>query len=713
MSVNPSQPYGPLPNQQAEPPQVGVLVTATPTETNRLVGNMDDQQLAAFESDVKVLPASERETLLNALAGKLEADNLVLMHDVFGAGDVAAAVDARANPVHRADYLAITGSGGVGGAGGVTTATTALTDTNALQDLQSDYADAKADADKLNEELNTFLLRAGPMTDEQRAKFIEEFRAADGHAEIYKAEADAAKALGDYVEENRDALLEAAAKDPAIARQVVDLLGDLADSGNGQIALDMLGKIMADPSSDLGKAFATHTPELEGALLERISSAAATEIIASHDGDLDAAIADLKTAFQPFKDVKGLYDGINGGVGSFKDGLAMMDAIAAGDFDALKKLGDDFGKASPFARAMSAVGVVVGAVKAGQSGQEGEYLEAVQGFAAAGEAGLNLLAGATKHLTDAGKFAQYADDAAKFARFAAKLAPGLGVIASATSAAINIQKAADGANVGYAFAIVGDVFSMLGSAVALIPGGGTAAGAIVGSIGAVISAIGGFIGDAIDKHQTKEELRGYLEATGMDKDTIELMLASGESQNRVAAELGVTGEQWQAMLADDPMLAYVPYMFKEVADAYGLQGDQVVELFNKLRDDNPDAMIELVREFGEKPELGRNYGPQVREFLESHFPTAHDYARGQEVSDTNPDGTPKSAADKAKDDYSGIERGTMNDTLAAVEALLAANTDTGYRTELLKQLVANEPFLSLEVVYMLCGDYGVDPNKVI
>lgn len=705
MSVNPSHPYGPLPHQQPEPPPppVETLATATSEEANETVQDMDPEAMAQFESDVQALPVNEREALLNELAGKLEAENLVRVHGAFGADAVAAAVDARANSATRADYLVLTG---------VAAKPASLTGTTELQGLQKDYTDAKADADKLNEELNTFLLRAGPLTDEQRAKFIEEFKSRDDRADVYKAEADAAKALGDYVAENRDALLAMAAKDPAAAKQVVELLGDLADSGNGELALDMVGQIMAaDPSSDLGKAFASHAETLKGPLLERISSAATTEIVARHDGDLQAALGDLQEAFQPFKDAKGLYDGVSGGVGSFKEGMEMMEAVASGDFDALKKLGDDFGEASPFARAMSAAGVVLGAVKAGQSGKEGEYLEAVQGFASAGEAGLNLLAGATKHLTDAGKFAQYADDAAKFARFAAKLAPGLGVIASATSAAINVQKAAEGQNVGYAIAIVGDVFSMLGSAVALVPGAGTAAGAIVSGIGAVISAIGGFVGDAIDKHQTEEELRGYLEAAGLDKDTIELMLGSGESQNMVASELGIDGRQWQQMLAKDPMLAYAPFIFKEVADAYGLQGDQAVQMFDKLRADNPEAMLELMKEFGEKPLAGVDYAPLVREFVESNFSGAHAYARSQESSTTNPDGSTKSPADQAKDDYAGIRSGTLGDIVDKTEGLLKANSDHAYRVEVLKLLSA-ESYISLEVVYSLCGEYGVDPKEL-
>ena len=706
MSVNPSNPYGPLPHQTPEPPPppVETLPVATPEEANETVAGMDQTELEAFETDVQALPVAERETLLNELAGKLEAGNLVKLEPAFGADAVASAVDTHAGAVTRADYLALAGPQDAG------TKPLSFTGAEGLEELQETYADAKKEADKLNEELNTFLLRAGPLTDEQRAKFIEAFKSADGRDEVYKAETDAAKALGDYVVEYRDAILEAAAKDPSLADDVVGLLGDLADSGNGELALDMLGKIMADPASELGKAFADHTDELQGELLERASSAATTEIIARHDGDLQAAVADLKEAYQPFKDVKGLFDGVKGGVGSFKDGMAMMDAVAAGDFDVLKKMGNEFGESSPFSRAMSAAGIVIGAVNAGQNAKEGEYLEAIQGFASAGQSGLNLLAGATKHLTDAGKFAQYADDATKFATFAARLAPGLGVIASATSIAINAQKAADGNNVGYAIAIVGDTFSMLGSAIELIPGAGTAAGAIVNGIGAVISAIGGFIGDAIDKHQTEQELRGYMEAAGLDQDSIDQLIGSGEAQNMAAAELGVSGEQWQAMLAEDGFLAYGPMIFMEAAAAYGLQGDQVVEFFDQLRSDNPEALLELMKEFGEAPTLGVNYAPLMRDFIEDNFQAAHEYARSQETANTKPDGTPKSAAELAADDYAGIRNGSLGDIVDKAEELLKANDDHDYRVEVLK-LLADEPYISKEVVLVMAMDYGVDPDK--
>src|SRR5699024_6297769 len=102
-------------------------------------------------------------------------------------------------------------------------------------------------------------------------------------ADVYSAEVQAGQDLADYMVENRDDVLTAAVQDPAIAQQVVDTLGSLADSGHGELALELLGEILATEGSALNEAFSAHTDTLQGELFERISSAAAVEILAGHD----------------------------------------------------------------------------------------------------------------------------------------------------------------------------------------------------------------------------------------------------------------------------------------------------------------------------------------------------------------------------------------------------------------------------------------------
>ncbi|ASR44208.1 hypothetical protein BEN78_13370 [Xanthomonas citri pv. mangiferaeindicae] len=498
-----------------------------------------------------------------------------------------------------------------------------------LESLGKDYDDAKKAVDKLDEELNTFLLRAGPLTPEQQADFIEAFRSAEGHAEVYAAEIEAGNALAQYVEQHRDALLDSAIRDPAVAQQVVDMLGRLADSGHGEMALELLSQIGAAPTSALGEAFAAHAETLQGKLFERISSAAAIEIVGKHEGDLDAAIAELKALFEPFKDAHSLFKNLKGGVDSFVEGFRLLEQAGDGNFDALKKLADGFADASPFQRALSAAGVVIGAVKAAENGSDGNYLEAVQGFASAGESGLNLLAGATKHFADAGRLAQYGDDAARFAAFATRLAPALGVVASATSMVLNAQKAGEHHNVGFAIAAIGDAFSVMGSAVSAFPGG-QAPGVLVNAIGTVISTLGGFIGDAIDKHQTREELRGYLEAAGVAPDVIEQMLFAGEKAHEVAADLGLDAKAFQALIAAHPEIAESPghlAAFADLATAAGIPSDQVQDFANALARSNPNFAWDLFGIQSSLPASPSGRDAMLRDYLEANYPQAFELAK--------------------------------------------------------------------------------------
>src|SRR5690606_18766475 len=131
--------------------------------------------------------------------------------------------------------------------------------------------------------------------------------------------------------------------------------------------------------------------------------------------------------------------------------------------------------------------------------------------------------------------------------------------------------------------------------------------------------------------------------------------------------------------------------------------------FDRLHDDNPEAMLDLARRFGESPMAGMDYAPAMREFIGDNFEGAHAYARSQETSDTRPDGSPKSAAERAADDYAGIRSGRLGDTVDRVEELLEASDDHAYKVEVLK-LLADEPHINLEAVVVLAFDHGVDPE---
>lgn len=744
MSIEVSHSHATLQPPSAPPSSpVDTLPKATPEQANAIVETIDadSEARAAFKSDVQALAAGERQDLLNGLAGKLEASNLARLHNAFGADAVAKAVESHGGGEVQAAYQGGRMVREEASAPGLRQelndpSAVRLEETQApdicvsnektvklkqeLDSLQNDYDKAKSEVDKLNQELNEWLMRAGPLTDEQRAKFIEEFKNRDGRADVYKAEVEAGKKLAEYVSQNKQMLLTAAQCDPRLAEQVVEVIGRLSDSGHGEQALRLIGEILgASDGSSLAKAFAPHTDKLQGDLLERATGSAAAEMVARHDGDVQAAIKELKQVLEPFKQVKGLFESAKGVGNGFKDGMEMLDEIEAGKFDLLEKMGDDFGegvKKSPFTRAISAAGIVLGAVKAGQSGLEGEYIEAVQGFASAGESGLNFLAAGTKHLANVGRLAQFGDDAVKLARLAVRIAPGLGALASATSMAINTQKAAEGKNFGYLLAVVGDAFSFMGSAVALFPPGAPA-GAVVSGIGTLISTFGSFIGDAIDKHQNREELRDLLLVSGVDSEVVELMLDTGKEQNIVAAELDVSAEQWREMLLQDPILAEDPMLFKETVDAYGLKGEQVVKFFSKLHEGKPgDGTLNDLKTMKDALGVGFRGALDIRSFLEARIPGAHAYGRTQELSDTKPDGKKKSGAEKAEDDFSGIDAVTLVDIMPYAKELLERNNDREYRVRIL-QLLAEcntemDQMYMFDQIYQLCEKYGIGRDEI-
>ncbi|MGO4778851.1 hypothetical protein AB4084_25635, partial [Lysobacter sp. 2RAB21] len=172
-----------------------------------------------------------------------------------------------------------------------------------------------------------------------------------------------------------------------------------------------------------------------------------------------------------------------------------------------------YNDASPTMRAFAGAGVVLGAVSATAAGKEGDYVNAVKGYAQAGENGARLISGALNGLAESGRLAQYAGTFTGAAGFAAKLAPGLGLIANTASFVHSFGEAKDG-NVGYAIALFGDTIGVLGSALECFPPTAIP-GAIVAGIGGIVSGVGGFIGEMINGGERRDEIRGLLKEAGV------------------------------------------------------------------------------------------------------------------------------------------------------------------------------------------------------
>lgn len=494
-----------------------------------------------------------------------------------------------------------------------------------LDDLAGAQKDAQGDAKKLDEELGGLLAQAGPLTAQQQSKFIEGYRNDPEHKPTYDKAIETTQALNDYLADNRDAVLDASVRDPAVAQQTHDSIIALAENGHGITALTYLAEVQRVPDSALGVAFAKFD-DLNGNVLTDASSSAMSELLAKNDGSVTAAQAQFTT----------LIGAIGKGVpawGGYKDftvGNQVLNDFASGNYRAIDHYAKLYNDASPMMRAFAAGGVVLGAVAATSAGKNEDYVNAVKGFAQAGESGSRLIYGALNSLSDSGRLAQYAGTFTGAAGFAAKLAPALGLVANTASFVHSFGEAKDG-NVGYAVAMAGDVLGVLGSAMECFPPTAIP-GVIVAGIGAIVSGLGGFVGEMINGGERRDEIRGLLTQAGVDPAIVDSMVATGAKLVEMTKDLDMTPEQVQSLIRSQPEIAFSPghaQAFVDTAKACGLSGADVQPFAETLARDNPQFAWDLFNQRGNANPSPEQYAQQLRGFVENVYPGAGAYAKQQ------------------------------------------------------------------------------------
>ncbi|MCC6337386.1 MAG: hypothetical protein IT380_25740 [Myxococcales bacterium] len=451
-----------------------------------------------------------------------------------------------------------------------------------LRAMKGEYDAAHQAVLEKEQRLAQELAAMGPaLTDDQRSKFIQAFRSDPANAEAYGREAAAAKALADHLSANKAALLDAATRDPRARQELYDTLKALADSGQGKTALEFAVEIQRDPSSPLGQAFASYTSFDDEITMKALPGAAAQ--LLAEGADPQSALAQIKALVAPLSSAWKVKIGAT----DLGKAWTAIEEAALGKYEGLATLAREWdGKPGPM-KLLSALGVAFGAAGATNQLAQGNYLAALKGFASAGQGGLELLAGATKSLADAGKLAQFGEQGLRFASFAERLAPGLGVVASATAFVLDLQAATrDGGNLGYAVAALGDALGVLGSAMEVFPLTAPA-GVLVSGIGAIISGVGGLVGLIIDGNELKDEQRRFLEAAGVPEPMRSTLLEADREQVEQLRQLGLTPEQIQQLATNYPQLVQSSHGFGpqlssllELKPRLGLTGDQLFELLN-------------------------------------------------------------------------------------------------------------------------------------
>ncbi|MEF3083199.1 hypothetical protein V3391_13380 [Luteimonas sp. SMYT11W] len=606
---------------------------------------------------------------------------------------VLSETDVRALGNQQTGWADVAGRAGIGQVGATDATRATATDLGNVLDAHTDAAE---DVAKLDAELGGLLAETGPMTPAQQAAFVDAFRTDPENAGTYTRLTDATAALTDYVTQNTDAVLDAAVRDPAVAQQVADAMTGLAQDGRGEEVLALLTEINAGgPTSALAEAFAGFE-NLSGAVLEDASAAAMTQLLERNNGDVAAATAQFEAL------MLGVVQAVPawGGRTDLTQGLQFLGAAGRGDVSAMQIYLSEYEGKSPLMRALGAAGVVAGAVGAANAGRNEDYVNMIGGIAASGENAARMVAGTMGTMSAVGDAAQAAGRFAGAAGFAARLAPGLGLIASGASLANSLDRAFDG-NPGYAVAAFGDALGVLGAAGEMTPL--APLGFIASGVGAIISGLGSFAGEIISGNQRRDDIERYLVDAGVPESIAQEMAASGKQLFEMSETLDLTPEQVQSLLMAYPDIGGAPGLagtFTDVAAAAGISGSDVQDFAAALAADNPNSAWDLIGIASYVPSNPGEAATFYRNYLEGSYPEATTLAES-----LSPDlfGDTAQQRDLALADYNRSGSSTMWEM--EIGNLLKNNDDPAYRAEVLR-LLAEGGDQRLEMFAQMTSGYG-------
>lgn len=407
------------------------------------------------------------------------------------------------------------------------------------------YDAAHSAAEQKDQKLAQLIAQSGPMTNDQEQAFIKAYRSDPDNAKAYQADAAAAKTLATYMQDNQASLVFAAGRNPAAAQQLYGAMKDLAQSGQGEAALRLAGYVDNDAAAS--KAF-NQFSDYHTTFETEAVQAAAGQLLVENGGDTKAAGTQLLQLADPVFKGRAGWNQVKEGFQAMADGDT--NAFSAASFaQGYKEMG-----ASGKAWAIAAV--TVDSLNGANAEKVSEMINA---FSLAGGDVSEVGTGVLKVMADAGKFGTYNATADVMAKLGARFVPGLGVIASTTAFASDIDAATKNAGSAtgavYALAVAGDVVSVLGSFMENFPLTAVP-GEIVNGIGTVMAAPFELVGHILEGNKEQQEFQEeqvkYLQAAGIDKEGAEAMAKDGGAINTFAHQLGLSPQQAQQILADHP-----------------------------------------------------------------------------------------------------------------------------------------------------------------
>lgn len=485
---------------------------------------------------------------------------------------------------------------GVTQAGHDSTTDAAVADVKKAQDA---YDSAHGEVAELDERLQQELSKFGSALDEQqRAAYVNSFQMQ--HKEAYEKETKAAETLDQTLQKNLPTLERASITDPSARTAFYKALTEVASSPTPLSAVKLTSDLAKPENGALREAFSQYK-DFEHEVAEPATRGVSGQLLAENGGDPKGAFAELKQLMQPVIDAGSKYGSpgwelFKSSPAEVKEAWAAIGEASEGKYDKLKELGEGWGDAGTpggLAKGLASAGLSLGLAALDAKGgiddfKKGEYVQAFESFAKAGQSGLEIAAGTTKALADAGKLAEYTDTGLSFAKFATKLAPVLGLAANSAAFLDHLHEAGkDGGNVGFAVSALGDAIGVMGSAIELVPGA-EPVGALFGGIGAGVSAAGELLGNFIEDGKIKAEERQGLQAAGLGDLANALVNADAHRVQELSQDLKLSPSQVQELVKTYPGVlegtghGVVFDAFKDLSHSLGLGGNAAFGLLEAI-----------------------------------------------------------------------------------------------------------------------------------
>jgi len=399
---------------------------------------------------------------------------------------------------------------------------------------------ARLDKDR---RLSQLLANAGPLTDPQKQAFIRAFNNDPDNAKVYQADTAAGQNLAAYMNAHQSDLLAAAARSPDGAAQLYQCMQDVAQSGQGKTALAFADAVQADPQ--LTQAFSGFSDYQKTFLPNAIASAQG-QLLVEAKGDTQSATTQLLSLAAP------LFQGKEGWSAIVENYKALGENKQTA-FDP-KQLGESFAELGPAGKGMAMASIMVNAYNGTQASTISSMINS---YASAGGNAAGLASGALQSLVDADKLGAFTGSAEALANFSSRLIPGLALIASTSAFASDFSSMQS--DPVYAGAVVGDLFSVIGSALETT-GAGEVPGAFINGIGSLLAAPFQFAGSLIDGNKNAAQLHAdvvkYLGqgGVGLDDATTKALADSDPDQVKQWLATGMPADKLQTLAKLDPQM---------------------------------------------------------------------------------------------------------------------------------------------------------------